>query len=86
MDTDHQLQYRLGFQECLSETARFLVDLDGAGDDMCLRLVAHLQKHFDKISGAGEEQLGGLGARGSAPSLRCWLACGKITAGRNSGP
>ncbi|XP_077540347.1 hairy/E(spl)-related with YRPW motif isoform X2 [Haemaphysalis longicornis] len=53
VDTDHQLQYRLGFQECLSETARFLVDLDGAGDDMCLRLVAHLQKHFDKISGAG---------------------------------
>lgn len=54
VDSDHRLQYRLGFQECLSETARFLVDLDGAGDDMCLRLVAHLQKHFDKISGAGE--------------------------------
>ncbi|XP_075553073.1 uncharacterized protein LOC142585878 isoform X4 [Dermacentor variabilis] len=53
VDSDHRLQYRLGFQECLSETARFLVDLDGAGDDMCLRLVAHLQKHFDKISGAG---------------------------------
>ncbi|KAL3245196.1 hypothetical protein MRX96_018328 [Rhipicephalus microplus] len=53
VDSDHRLQYRLGFQECLSETARFLVDLDGAGDDMCLRLVTHLQKHFDKISGAG---------------------------------
>lgn len=55
VDADHQLQYRLGFQECLSETARFLVDLDGAcaGDDTCLRLVAHLQKHFDKVSGAG---------------------------------
>lgn len=56
MDSDHRLQYRLGFQECLSETARFLVDLDGSctADDTCFRLVAHLQKHFDKVSGAGE--------------------------------
>ncbi|XP_029845848.2 protein hairy isoform X1 [Ixodes scapularis] len=55
VDSDHRLQYRLGFQECLSETARFLVDLDGSctADDTCFRLVAHLQKHFDKVSGAG---------------------------------
>lgn len=54
IETDHQLQFRLGFQECMSEAARFLVETEGlysGRDDVCLRLVAHLQKHLDKLSG-----------------------------------
>ncbi|XP_064473282.1 hairy/enhancer-of-split related with YRPW motif-like protein isoform X1 [Ornithodoros turicata] len=55
IETDHQLQFRLGFQECMSEAARFLVETEGlynGRDDVCLRLVAHLQKHFDKLAGS----------------------------------
>lgn len=52
-EQDRKHQYRLGFQECMSETVRFLVEIEGiyAGDGLCVRLVNHLQKHFDKIAG-----------------------------------
>ncbi|XP_023223553.1 transcription factor cwo-like isoform X1 [Centruroides sculpturatus] len=52
-EQDRKHQYRLGFQECMSETVRFLVEIEGvyAGDGLCVRLVNHLQKHFDKIVG-----------------------------------
>lgn len=53
IDTDHRHQYRLGFQECMSECIRFLVDIDGryANDDLCIRLMTHLKKHLDKLQG-----------------------------------
>ncbi|RLU23265.1 hypothetical protein DMN91_003468 [Ooceraea biroi] len=43
--------YRLGFQECLSETMHFLVEIEGffARDSICVQLISHLQQHCDKI-------------------------------------
>jgi hypothetical protein len=43
--------YRLGYQECLSETMHFLVEVEGyfAGDSLCVQLINHLQKHCEKI-------------------------------------
>lgn len=43
--------YRLGFQECLSETLHFLVEIEGffARDSICVQLINHLQQHCDKI-------------------------------------
>ncbi|XP_034935693.1 hairy/enhancer-of-split related with YRPW motif protein 1-like isoform X2 [Chelonus insularis] len=43
--------YRLGFQECLSETMHFLVEAEGffARDSLCVQLVSHLQQHCEKI-------------------------------------
>lgn len=43
--------YRLGFQECLSETMHFLVEVEGffARDSLCVQLISHLQQHCDKI-------------------------------------
>ncbi|XP_022652026.1 uncharacterized protein LOC111273627 isoform X3 [Varroa jacobsoni] len=55
IENDHRHQYRLGFHECMSECVRFLVEIEGmyAGDDLCIRLMNHLQKHFDKVQGHG---------------------------------
>lgn len=52
-EQNHKHQYRLGFQECMSEAVRFLVEIEGfyANDGLCFRLVNHLQKHYDKVSG-----------------------------------
>nr|XP_031827092.1 transcription factor cwo isoform X1 [Nomia melanderi] len=43
--------YRLGFQECLSETMHFLVEVEGffARDSLCVQLINHLQQHCDRI-------------------------------------
>ena len=43
--------YRLGFQECLSETMHFLVEVEGffARDSLCVQLISHLQQHCEKI-------------------------------------
>ncbi|XP_051154612.1 transcription factor cwo-like isoform X2 [Leptopilina boulardi] len=43
--------YRLGFQECLSETMHFLVEVEGffARDSLCVQLIGHLQQHCEKI-------------------------------------
>lgn len=51
--------YRLGFQECLSETMNFLVDVEGyfARDSLCVQLLNHLQQHCDKIM-ATSDRLG----------------------------
>ncbi|XP_035207835.1 transcription factor cwo-like [Stegodyphus dumicola] len=52
-EQDHKRQYRLGYQECMSETVRFMVESEGlfSGDDVCMRLINHLQKHYDKVAG-----------------------------------
>lgn len=36
-------QYRAGYNECLSETAKFL--LGGHLEDICYQLIAHLKEH-----------------------------------------
>ncbi|XP_008545069.1 transcription factor cwo isoform X1 [Microplitis demolitor] len=43
--------YRMGFQECLSETVHFLVEGEGffARDSLCVQLINHLQQHCEKI-------------------------------------
>ncbi|XP_076289975.1 transcription factor cwo isoform X3 [Lasioglossum baleicum] len=43
--------YRLGFQECLSETMHFLVEVEGffARDSLCVQLINHLQQHCERI-------------------------------------
>lgn len=47
--TDH---YKLGYQECLAETMRFLVELQGffPTDTLCVKLINHLQKYFEKLA------------------------------------
>ena len=47
--------FRVGYHECLTETMHFLVEKEGlySGSSFCVRLRAHLQKHFDKL-GRGE--------------------------------
>nr|XP_050849970.1 uncharacterized protein LOC127063801 isoform X1 [Vespula vulgaris] len=43
--------YRLGFQECLSETIHFLIEIEGfyTRDSLCVQLTNHLQRHCEKI-------------------------------------
>ena len=43
--------FRVGYHECLTETMHFLVEKEGlyAGNSFCVRLMSHLQKHFDKL-------------------------------------
>ncbi|GIY53323.1 transcription factor cwo [Caerostris darwini] len=52
-EQDHKRQYKLGYHECLSETVRFLVESEGlfSGDAISIRLINHLQKHYDKVAG-----------------------------------
>lgn len=43
--------YRLGYQECMSETMRFMVEIEGhfPREAICLRLLNHLQKHCEAL-------------------------------------
>jgi len=43
--------FRVGYHECLTESMHFLVEKQGfySGDAFCVRLMGHLQKHFDKL-------------------------------------
>lgn len=45
-------QYRLGYQECMSEAMRFMVEIEGhfPRESICVRLLGHLQKHCDSLS------------------------------------
>ena len=45
-------KFRLGFQDCLSETLRFLIERKGmfAGDAFCVQLVQHLNVHCQLLS------------------------------------
>jgi len=44
-------QYCLGYQECLSETMHFLVEVQVCypGDNLCVQIMNHLQKHRERI-------------------------------------
>lgn len=46
--------FRLGYQECMSETMRFMVEVEGhfPRDAICVRLLSHLTKHCELISRA----------------------------------
>ncbi|KAL1464339.1 hypothetical protein WDU94_003995 [Cyamophila willieti] len=43
--------FKLGYQECLSESMHYLVEVKGyyPGSSLCMQLICHLQKHCDKI-------------------------------------
>ncbi|XP_030761607.1 transcription factor cwo isoform X2 [Sitophilus oryzae] len=43
-------QYRLGYQECMSEAIRFMVEIEGhfPREPVCARLLSHLQAHCDQ--------------------------------------
>ncbi|CAH1156039.1 unnamed protein product [Phaedon cochleariae] len=49
--TEH---YRLGYQECMSEAMRFMVEVEGRfpREAVCVRLLNHLQKHCESVSRA----------------------------------
>lgn len=44
--------FSLGYQECMSEAMRFLVEVEGhfPREAICVRLLSHLQKHCETIS------------------------------------
>ncbi|XP_071050184.1 transcription factor cwo isoform X2 [Onthophagus taurus] len=48
----HLDDYRLGYQECMSETMRFLVEVEGRfpREPFCVRLLGHLQQHCDSLT------------------------------------
>lgn len=43
---------RLGYQECMSETMRFMVEVEGhfPREAICVRLLNHLQKHCEALT------------------------------------
>lgn len=51
--------YRLGYQECMSEVMRFLVEVEGhfPREAICIRLLSHLQKHCETLSRATQSSL-----------------------------
>ncbi|XP_022243354.1 transcription factor cwo-like isoform X2 [Limulus polyphemus] len=52
-EQDRWRQYRLGFQECMSEVLHFMAKMEGlyAGDGFCVRLISYLQQHYCKVVG-----------------------------------
>lgn len=46
------LDSRLGYQECMSETMRFMVEVEGhfPREAICVRLLNHLQKHCEALT------------------------------------
>lgn len=53
-------QFRLGFQECLSEAVRFLVEIEGlfTGDGLCRRMMDHLHNHMASMNNGIDEGMG----------------------------
>ncbi|KAL3269498.1 hypothetical protein HHI36_008564 [Cryptolaemus montrouzieri] len=51
-DSNPSEQYRLGYQECMSEAMRFMVEVEGhfSHEAVCVRLLTHLQKHCASLS------------------------------------
>ncbi|EFA09962.2 transcription factor cwo [Tribolium castaneum] len=44
--------YRMGYQECMSEAMRFMVEVEGhfPREGICVRILNHLQKHCESLS------------------------------------
>ena len=49
--------FRMGYHECLTETVHFLVEVEGlySGDPLCVRLMTHMQKYFEKLNSSRGE-------------------------------
>jgi len=51
--------FRVGYHECLTETMHFLVETEGlySGDAFCVRMMGHLQKHYDRLGRASTSEI-----------------------------
>merc|ERR1719290_904387 len=51
--------FRVGYHECLTESMHFLVEKEGlySGNSFCVRLMAHLQKHYDRLGRPATSEL-----------------------------
>lgn len=51
-DISHLNNYRVGYQECLAETMRFLVEFQGffPTDTLYVKLISHLQRYYQKLT------------------------------------
>jgi len=51
--------FRVGYHECLTESMHFLVEKEGlySGNSFCVRLMAHLQKHYDRLGRASTSEI-----------------------------
>jgi len=51
--------FRVGYHECLTESMHFLVEKEGlyAGNSFCVRLMTHLQKHYDRLGRASTSEI-----------------------------
>uniref|UniRef100_A0A1Y9H9G9 Uncharacterized protein n=1 Tax=Anopheles farauti TaxID=69004 RepID=A0A1Y9H9G9_9DIPT len=68
-------QYRLGYNECLTEAAKFM--MRERGEEMCFRMVAHLKEHCNEImkSELTKSRCGAELANGGSP---IYLASGQM--------
>jgi len=51
--------FRVGYHECLTESMHFLVEKEGlySGNSFCVRLMNHLQKHYDRLGRASTSEI-----------------------------
>lgn len=86
--------FRVGYHECLSETMHFLVEREGmyAGDSLCVRLMNHLQRHYERINrgtplGRPERSSSSSAATGtsSGASSSGYVANGSSNSGSDTG-
>ncbi|CAG9856553.1 unnamed protein product [Phyllotreta striolata] len=81
--TDH---YRLGYQECMSETMRFLVEIEGhfPREPFCLRLLDHLQAHGERVARPSAYGGGGVATPASRGSPAGEYAAAALPQDRNN--
>ncbi|XP_035904009.1 transcription factor cwo [Anopheles stephensi] len=68
-------QYRLGYNECLTEAAKFM--MRERGEEMCFRMVAHLKEHCNEIM-KGELAKARCGAELANGGSPIYLASGQL--------
>merc|ERR1719250_365895 len=64
--------FRVGYHECLTESMHFLVEKEGlySGNSFCVRLMAHLQKHYDRLGRASTSEIhSNVGRTWNGPNL-----------------
>ena len=51
--------FRVGYHECLTESMHFLVEKQGlySGDPFIVRMMSHLQKHYDRLGRASTSEI-----------------------------
>jgi len=77
--------FRVGYHECLTESMHFLVEKQGlySGDPFCVRMMSHLQKHYDRLGRPATSELqttGGTWAGTGLPSASVAVAEGRARA------